>query len=54
MYLMLFLDLVFGEIVAGIVYKIDSYFGLEYKYEIEVVRSVFTVSLYHLFYLMIP
>lgn len=51
---MIFIDLVLGEVVAGIVYKIDSYYGLEFKYELEVVRSVFSVSLYHLFYLMIP
>ncbi|EAR86935.2 transmembrane protein, putative (macronuclear) [Tetrahymena thermophila SB210] len=54
LYLEILVFLVLGEVNAGIVYKIDSYFQLEYKYELEVVRSIFTVSLYHIFYLLLP
>ncbi|KAL4502113.1 hypothetical protein ABPG72_000348 [Tetrahymena utriculariae] len=53
-YLEILVFLILGEANAGIVYKIDSYFQLEYKYELEVIRSIFTVSLYHLFYLLLP
>jgi len=46
--------LILGEILAGIVYKVDSYFHLEFKYELEFVRGVFTSYLFRVIYLIQP
>lgn len=53
-YIMVLVFLIIGEILAGIVYKIDSHFGLEFKYEFEFIRSIFTVSLFRIFYIINP
>lgn len=45
--------LIISEIMAGIIYKIDSFFMLEFKYELEFVRGLFSASLFRLFYLML-
>lgn len=44
--------LTISELLAGIIYKIDSFYNLEFKYELEFVRCVFTVSLFRLMYIM--